>query len=1030
MGGLNTNTTFAGVINATNAISLVKNGTGTQTLSGANTYTGKTTISAGILRVGSATALGANTAAVTVTSGAVLDLNGTAMTNTNALTLNGTGISSGGALTNSSSTAGTYAGLITLGVATTIASSSGNIIINNAGTIGGGFALTLGGSATGSKIASIIGTGANTVTENASGGTWTLSGANTYTGGTTISAGTLKVGGATALGTNAGAVSVILGAVLDLNGTTMTNTNPLTLNGTGISNGGVLINSSTTAGTYAGLVTLGSDSSILTTSGNITLSNAGTIGGAHALTLGGAATGTINSIIGTAVTSVTENATGGTWILAGANTYTGATTVSAGTLLVNGSIASGSSVSVSSGATLGGGVGATAGTVNGTVSDSGIIDPGSSSTANGILKTGAVTFNSGAALNIQLDGTAPGTGYDQLNGLSTVALGTNIATLNVSVTSGFNPANLSTYTILSSTGALSGTFNGLANNSVFQSSTGQYFLITYTGNSVVLNDEQAPTVTASPSAQSVNAGQSATFTAAATNYIPNTVQWWVSTNGGSSFSSLGTGSSPYSGTQTTTLTISNSTGLNTYQYEAVFTNAAGSATSSAATLTVDSITTQPISLTGTASQNATFAAATSQSGDTVQWYVSTNGGSSFTSLGAGSAPYSGTQTTTLTITNLSTTLDNYQYEAIFSNSSDVDSPNTLTTNAATLSVLGFSSTPTINIANKGNVTVSGISGTGDTISVVIADSASHTTTAATATVSGGTWTVSGIDASGLADGAVTYSVTDSSHNLTTLTQTATKYTVAPVVAFTTTPIINVANYTSLTVSGHGDNGYSISVVIHDTASHTTTAATTTVSGGSWSVSGINASSINDGTVTYAVTETDTYANSTTVTQNEPKITRGPQGNLHQHAERQHRQRRQRDGHRRRRHRRFDIGGHHRHGQPFDHGSDDHRQRRHLVGQRHRCQRSDRRFSYLLGHGDRRGRQQHHDYTSRGEDRRGPHLGGSERPVHQQRERRQRHGQRHRRRRRLGLRRDYRPFEPDDHVGDGDGEWRVVVGERH
>ena len=80
-------------------------------------------------------------------------------------------------------------------------------------------------------------------------------------------------------GRNASTVSVASGAVLDLNGTTMTGTNALTLNGTGISGGGALINSSTTAGTYAGLITLGSASSIVTTSGNITISNAGTIGG-------------------------------------------------------------------------------------------------------------------------------------------------------------------------------------------------------------------------------------------------------------------------------------------------------------------------------------------------------------------------------------------------------------------------------------------------------------------------------------------------------------------------------------------------------------------------------------------------------------------------------------------------------------------------------------------------------------------------------------------------------------------------------
>ena len=86
------------------------------------------------------------------------------------LTLNGTGINGSGALINSSTTAATYTGLITLGGASTIAASIGNITLSNPGTITGGYALTLGGSATGGTINSIIGTGAGSVTENAATG--------------------------------------------------------------------------------------------------------------------------------------------------------------------------------------------------------------------------------------------------------------------------------------------------------------------------------------------------------------------------------------------------------------------------------------------------------------------------------------------------------------------------------------------------------------------------------------------------------------------------------------------------------------------------------------------------------------------------------------------------------------------------------------------------------------------------------------------------------------------------------------------
>lgn len=100
------------------------------------------------------------------------------------------------------------------------------------------------------------------------------------------------------------------------------------------------------------------------------------------LTLNGASTdaNTINSKIvdNVVVTSgarslvaVTKSGAG-TWVLAGANDYTGGTTVSAGRLFVNGSLAStGNAVSVASNATLGG-----TGTIGTAATVSGIVSPG------------------------------------------------------------------------------------------------------------------------------------------------------------------------------------------------------------------------------------------------------------------------------------------------------------------------------------------------------------------------------------------------------------------------------------------------------------------------------------------------------------------------------------------------------------------------------------------------------------------------------------------------------------------------------
>ena len=70
IGGINESTTFDGVLTGTGSV--VKSGTGTLTLTGANSYTGSTTVSAGTLMLSQAT-LG-NSSTVSVASGAVLDL--------------------------------------------------------------------------------------------------------------------------------------------------------------------------------------------------------------------------------------------------------------------------------------------------------------------------------------------------------------------------------------------------------------------------------------------------------------------------------------------------------------------------------------------------------------------------------------------------------------------------------------------------------------------------------------------------------------------------------------------------------------------------------------------------------------------------------------------------------------------------------------------------------------------------------------------------------------------------------------------
>jgi fibronectin-binding autotransporter adhesin len=148
--------------------------------------------------------------------------------------------------------------------------------------------------------------------------------------------GSVGSGSNTPLGTTGGATSVTSGAALDLGGFTLVTAEALTLNGTGVSLGGALMNSGAAA-TYSGLVTLGSASSIIGGSGTITLSNAGTIlGNTFGLTLGGAQGGTVSSIIGTGTGTITKQ-DAGTWNLSRVNTFTGNTTISGGTLAITGS---------------------------------------------------------------------------------------------------------------------------------------------------------------------------------------------------------------------------------------------------------------------------------------------------------------------------------------------------------------------------------------------------------------------------------------------------------------------------------------------------------------------------------------------------------------------------------------------------------------------------------------------------------------------------------------------------------------------
>lgn len=202
--------TLSGTIGGTGSLVKDTSATGVLTLTGANTYTGKTTIGKGVLAVnsigdGSApSAIGqsANVASNLVLNGGTLRYTGAGQTTARSFSL---GTAAGSALDAGGTGAVTF---------------SGTMGFNGQA---GARTLTLTGTSTANNTlaTAITNQGANpTHISKAGTGTWVMSGNNTYTGTTTVNAGTLKAGTATnAFGVNSSlSLSNTAGAMLDLAG--------------------------------------------------------------------------------------------------------------------------------------------------------------------------------------------------------------------------------------------------------------------------------------------------------------------------------------------------------------------------------------------------------------------------------------------------------------------------------------------------------------------------------------------------------------------------------------------------------------------------------------------------------------------------------------------------------------------------------------------------------------------------------------------------------------------------------------------
>ena len=379
-------------------IGLRKLGSGTLSLTAANTYTGTTTVDNGTLFFGD--------------TGASIR---------GPLTINAGGTASLGQWS---------LGYVGLNPVTSIAINGGVLDVRNVGgfvTLGGPNTVTMaGGTISGPAPAMLY----------ASGGAYNP----VFTIVASPTTATISSGLELRMNSNANIVTFNVGAGTTPSGVDLLVSGPiisstLTLTGGGLTKSGAGLMRLTAANTYTGATTVnagileiggGSTTGSLSGSTAITGSAGGTLAFNRSDNYGGAFGNAIGGGVGVVVR------TGTLTLSNAANTYTGPTTVqNTATLLVNGGLTGAGAVTVDAGATLGG-----SGSIAGAVTVNGLFSPG---TSPGVLSVASLVLGGSSTSVFEIDGLTRATQYDGTDVTGALAYGGSLVIdFGSGVTTAFN----------------------------------------------------------------------------------------------------------------------------------------------------------------------------------------------------------------------------------------------------------------------------------------------------------------------------------------------------------------------------------------------------------------------------------------------------------------------------------------------------------------------------------------------------------------------------------------------------------------